>query len=589
MIHPLFLNGQEIINYQHRPINQSSYKKTKSIKLPFFDEFSNTTGAANSLLWEQSGVFINNTYAVNPPSAGVASFDACNEKAEVYENAETNNSFIADILTSLPIDLSEPNNNDVFLSFFFQAQGIANAPEKADSLILQFFDVINNKWNTVWFANGDTLKDFDYVILPVNQAEYLMDGFRFRFFNYVSFNAASTNSTITNADFWHLDYIYLNKLRSILDNNFQDIAFTDISNSFLKNYTSIPWIHFLNKDGLQTSEFSINLMNNDFSGRKIKERSLQYTEKISGSQSINYQFGAVNISAQTNEMYQFDVPFEFENNFQDSAIFEIKAHIQTDDYDYSDNNEIIYNQIFKDFYAYDDGTSEASYGIIGEGARNAMFACKFVSTQSGYLSAIDIYFNQPLLEQYSKPFYLTVWNSSNGQPGQIIYRKEGVRPIFDGDLNQFIRFSVDSITAIQDTFFIGWIQTTDYSLNVGYDLNRNSASQAFYNIAGKWQSSALSGSVMIRPAVTDKPSHLENIETQTKPIIYPHPVNQYFTLQGIENQTKLKIFDLNGRVVHQDVFNGQNISISHLQNGFYIILFYSDNQVIATQKLLIKH
>ncbi len=589
LLFSFYSNAQEKLRYMSPPIDYVKIKNTQLLKLPFFDDFSNQEAAVNSELWENSNVYINNTLAINPPSEGVATFDAYSENSEIYLAASYNNSFIGDILSSQSIDLGVANTENVFLSFFFQAQGIGNQPETEDSLLLQFFAPDLDKWQTVWYTEGQELNDFQYVILPINQSDYLLEGFKFRFIAYCSYNSVSTNSTLTNADLWHIDYVYLDKDRSVLDNTFQDIAFLNMSNSFTEKYSSIPWKPFTDNQIEAKANFSFSIKNNDATGRKIKERLISWTELLSGNSSIKNQFGAININANIIENYEFSTPFEFTDNGLDSAIFEIKAELQTDDYDEKRNNHIMQKQIFKDYYAYDDGSSEASYGIIGEGSRNAMFAYQYISYSNGFLNAIDIYFNRPLNETYSKPFYLTVWNCKNGQPNEILYTKEGVRPQFSNELNNFIRYNIDTTIAVQDTVFIGWIQTNSYSLNLGYDLNRNSAEFAYYNIDGNWQKSALSGSVMMHPVITDKTNSITKLTESESIIIYPNPANNNLNIQNLNQVTSIQLIDLSGRTIWLKSTNELPININDLQEGLYILKFFVNQKLVENQKLIIQH
>jgi hypothetical protein len=53
------------------------------------------------------------------------------------------------------------------------------------------------------FVNGVlqeiTMLPFSRYFLPISAAEFLMDGFRFRFRNYATLSG--------NADHWHVDYV----------------------------------------------------------------------------------------------------------------------------------------------------------------------------------------------------------------------------------------------------------------------------------------------------------------------------------------------------------------------------------------------
>ena len=124
------------------------------INIPFVDDFSNYTGYPDTALWIGRQVFINQHFALNPPTIGCATFDALDEKGKIYDHA-SNMTFGADTLLSRPIRLDsifypfpralDPRDSIMFC-FFFQPgggvgerwQGLGNAPENNDSLILEF-------------------------------------------------------------------------------------------------------------------------------------------------------------------------------------------------------------------------------------------------------------------------------------------------------------------------------------------------------------------------------------------------------------------------------------------------------------------
>ncbi|RLD52198.1 MAG: hypothetical protein DRI94_03865, partial [Bacteroidetes bacterium] len=200
------------------PNSEKKYTASKDpLELPFWDDFSDSNMFPNSNLWQDQTAYINNTLAINPPSIGVATMDAVDSQGKIYETADYNTEFIADSLTSQPINLNYPGNTTIFLSFFYQPQGIGDAPELNDSLFLEFYAPDDGQWNKVWSVAGSDNKDFTFVILAVNEAKYLKNNFQFRFRNYASFGTSVYPSLATNCDFWHIDYVYLNKDRTIND------------------------------------------------------------------------------------------------------------------------------------------------------------------------------------------------------------------------------------------------------------------------------------------------------------------------------------------------------------------------------------
>ncbi|GAB1403004.1 hypothetical protein MASR1M74_01820 [Lentimicrobium sp.] len=138
----LMAHGQEVIvplqtNARLKKIaaeNAASRQSLDSrplLTLPFFDDFSGREGYPNPLLWDGEDVFVNDEYAVYPPTVGVATFDAINRLGELHENASPF-PFIADVLTSAVIRLDsifEPlprklkRSDSLYFSFYLSATG----------------------------------------------------------------------------------------------------------------------------------------------------------------------------------------------------------------------------------------------------------------------------------------------------------------------------------------------------------------------------------------------------------------------------------------------------------------------------------
>ena len=155
----LTLHAQEVITgmsensviKQYLTQNPSQVVKSQrstAVKMPFIDDFSRNFVYPNSQLWEDFFVYVNDGCGIGAPTIGCATFDAYDQFGHIYENASTF-PFIADYLTSQPLRLDSvftgaPHKatpaDSVYLSFFFQPQGLGDKPETEDSLLLQFYN-----------------------------------------------------------------------------------------------------------------------------------------------------------------------------------------------------------------------------------------------------------------------------------------------------------------------------------------------------------------------------------------------------------------------------------------------------------------
>ena len=174
---------------------QPAPTRNGALHLPFVDDFSNYTGWPNSALWQDRYAFVNRTFAIQPPTLGVATLDALDEKGNVYAHAD-GAGFNADNLTSLPIRLDynftlnrEMRVSDsLYFSFYYQPAGgslagvewerLGNRPESRDSLILEFgFDTGDTVFIGYEYCDYYLGEDENYVIGDTLFNPFMPDNF----------------------------------------------------------------------------------------------------------------------------------------------------------------------------------------------------------------------------------------------------------------------------------------------------------------------------------------------------------------------------------------------------------------------------
>lgn len=584
-------------------LNNSIKNNNKAVKssldLPFFDDFSDSQIYPKSTLWQDNYVYINSTLAPEPPSIGVATFDAVDNTGAIYQHAYYNETFVADTLTSQSINLNYPSDNTIFLSFYFRPGGIGNAPEPQDSLILEFYAPDEDKWNTVWAKEGSEDKDFELVMLHINDVKFLKDGFKFRFKNIASFGSSIYPALASNCDYWHIDYVYLNTGRSESDTDFNDIAFTKPLHSLLKNYESIPWEHYKNIVNTELKdELSIEFYNNDESSGRIIDSLNFFLTDLSGNTPIQKYLGGTFAFLDPLEIYPKDFSnhsFSFPINNDSECNFKFEANIVTNDFDFKPNNTISYTQKFKDYYAYDDGTAEAGYGIYGNGTKYGSVAYKFEPVANGYLKGVEIYFTQSYNNESQNYFWLNVWNEKQGGiPDTVIFSVEGQRPEYENELNKFHFYEFEESIPISNNFFVGWTQTTDEMLNVGFDFNNIANDKVYYNIFGSWEQSIIPGAIMIRPVFEnttfkniDKEASTDN-KIQVLPSIANANIKIDFNYKPNTNYS-LKIFNMQGICIYENPqYKNTNINVSSFKKGMYLVNITSSSNNTQIGRFIVK-
>jgi hypothetical protein len=397
-----------------------------------------------------------------------------------------------------------------------------------------------------------------------------------------------------NVDQWNIDYVKLNINRTASDTLLKDVAFACSAPTTLKNYQTMPWSQFKgHQAGELAGNFSILLTNLD---NITKNTSYTYDVNTNSGTLVNhYDGGSFNIDPYITNGYQTYQPhanppiqFTYPEDTQDSASFTI-THIfkEAGGADQNNFNDTIrYSQNFFNFFAYDDGTAENGFGLTPAGSK---LAYKFVLNTPDTLRAVNMFFNRTLDNANVQYFWLTVWNDNNGQPGSVIYEQNNMRPNLGDSLNQFRTYAFDEPIALSGTFYIGWRQTTNDNLNVGFDRNHDASSKIFYNSDGTWSNTIYSGALMMRPMLGKTFSGV-NIEEKHLPMIsiYPNPVTgKTFSVTMDENcaDYRYKIMDLAGRVVAEETLRNQNNL--DLQAGLYIITVYKNMQSVHSQKLIV--
>jgi type IX secretion system substrate protein len=576
--------------------NNKASATPDTLELPFFDDFSNQSVFPDNNKWQDNFVFINNTYSDQQITKGIATLDALDEFGRLYETASPS-IFKADQLTSQPVNLNYAASEDVWLSFFYQAGGLADTAEINDSLTLQFLAPEENLWYSVWKVGGIANQKFKPVIIKIDESRFLQKGFQFRFINYASLSPSPDNpSWMGNCDIWNIDYVLLDKNRNEGDTIFPDVAFRLPLRSLLKNHEAMPWSQFKEIE-LQEMGYSIPIhyRNNDIITRNVTHN-FEIWDVYKNTQSHFFSSGATNIDPSTNIDYSASLIYNYYNpntaNY-DSALFKITCTLKTDEFDPKENDTLVYYQNFTNYFAFDDGTAEAGYGINGLGTRNAMVAYRFKSFIQDTLRAIQICFNDSYLNANLRAFDLMVWDDNNGMPGNILYSEEEVLVEQGTLINGFYTYKIPKGIMIDDIFYIGWRQLSETFLNAGYDINTYHEGKQFYSLNGEWNQSQKEGSLMIRPVVGAPllSTAINDTYYRNKNLIniWPNPASDYININTsdlrITEQSRVTILDIYGRKLI-DITASERIDISSLHSGVYILLLIINDKTIGYSRLI---
>ena len=600
---PVITSAQEVItglqtNYN---IYKQSDKQEQSkgvaasdtLELPFFDDFSNHSFLPDTKKWSDKFVFINNSYSDQQITTGIATFDAIDNTGRLYETASSTG-FEADHLTSKPLNLNLSASANIWLSFFYQPGGLGDSPEANDSLALQFFAPAEAKWYSVWRAGGTIQQRFKPVIIRINQTRFLQRGFRFRFINHASLSAnMSDPSMIGNCDQWNIDYVLIDKNRDGADTSLADVAFRTPLRSILKTHEAMPLKQF-NQVYLQEmgSVIPIHYRNNDIITRNVT-RNFVIRDVHRNIISHSFSAGATNISPLTNIDYNANLIYTFNTTNTDSALFRITCSLITDDFDPKQNDTIKYDQIFSNYFAFDDGSSEGGYGVNGLGSRNAMVAYRFKSYLKDTIRAVSICFNDSYLNSNIRTFDLMIWDENNGLPGNLLYSQEELMVIKSGEINGFHTYNLPDGVMVDDIFYVGWKQRSETFLNAGFDINTPHKGKQFYWLNGEWRQSQVQGSVMIRPVLGDalKTTSIDDTYYNKKKSfrLWPNPSSDFVTIDCDEillsQSAYISFIDISGREL-MVVPLTRRIDISSLSKGIYVLIINLNGKPAGYNRLV---
>jgi len=538
-----------------------------------------------SKIWIDDYACHNYRYAVNPKSLGIVTFDGVSNNGYPYQWGAINTYGDADVLTSKPINLAGKMN--VYLTFLYQAKGLGNAPELLDSLCLDLYSISEDKWyKSVWGVDGDVVVDeWHMAHIPISQSSLMEDGFQFRFRN---------KATLTGVlDHWHIDYVNLRDNSTVADVVIDDVAIMEPVESFLIDYTAVPWDHYknlANANSVMKSTEPLRVSNNHTTNKLQTNGELMFngTPYVLGVTDPNWDVGEnpYNVGVNTQGIV---FPQVFPGDTM--ANFDIKLNVSTSSTNIYDVNDTTYfTQSFKNYYAYDDGSAENGYGLQNN---NALLAYKFEAYEADSLKGVLMKFIPTNIDVTDEIFLLTVWEDNDGEPGEILYQDDFFQPhfpIYSGNKNsyKYYTFNNEQSVPVPETFYVGWEQIDNTSLYVGMDMNNDNSDKIFYNIGSNWVNTAFAASLIIRPVFSTALNSTLNTEKVKKDIdisIYPNPTQDLITVSGLTLNEKIELRDLSGRIMM--ISTEKTINLNNFANGVYMISVYSnENQLIYSDKLI---
>lgn len=577
--------------------------RAQTLKVPFYDDFSKLgLLVPDSTFWLPSGVTLNNSYAINPPTQFVATFDGRDRFGAPYDIAINNSFGTTDSLISKPIDLTTfTADSTLILSFFYQAKGLGDLPDPEDSLIVRFRNR-NMEWINVWRNETiSTTENFKQAFLQITDSTFLHDKFQFAF--------VTKGRQSGPFDTWHLDYVFLEtqKRRASEAGFYTDIAVQNIPSSILKNYRSMPIRQFrANADNELAEELRVNVLNlrRPGDGDRLRTKWV-VNELVSGSTLLdstaaNLQFFTGQVT-NTFKLPRLNIPSGdsivlsygyklFSSDFQSGFV---------DGVDFTRNDSLFIKAELTNYFAYDDGSAEVGADVD---VRLGSVAIQYILNEPDTLGAVRINFTRYFNDQAGDNFLLQVFANLNGKPGRELHQQT-IKVTYPNSLNGFIEYELNGSVAVSDTFYVGWSRLSDTTIPIGFDKNSPQFSnRIFYNLGQDWQTNRsntginrINGSFMLRPVMgfrrngtnnNNAPLAVEEVESSNV-IIFPNPTNDriYWDKTGTFMAT---VVDLSGQKLMTETTSRGFLDVSDLRAGTYLLQLNNRKEQLTKKFIILK-
>ena len=557
---------------------QEQTRQSSSTSIPFWDDFSK---GINANKWQVAGASYTQTIGNSPPTLGMVLFNGVDEKGRQYSLQEKDQGE-SDYLSSKTIDLSLiplAKQASLYLSFFWQAGGKAEAPDANDRFSLQIF-LADGSWQTLWEKQGGDSLDKSRFFQEIIQIkpEWQHTNFQFRFF--------STGRQSGPFDAWLLDYVYLNTGRSASDLSYPDRALTIPTALRLDGFGAYPW-ELLAKN--QSGKWST--VKSEFQNLENRFKAMEYSMTLRDSSGTTLL--AVNTNTPLNPVPRAlerrsilsrtfsEIPLptgpgdlfaETSLTTGDGLLTEIGASDTTRyaQVDFRDNDRVSTRFPLRDYFAYDQGVADYAAGI---NQRSGQLAVAYHTPEPVFLKGVSINFTNA--NQVNQILDLVVWSDLSKAP---IYSKEVVITEKKEGLALHY-FPLEAPIAVTDTFYVGFTQFTNEFLHVGLDKNNDTGISIYYNVGGAWaQNKQVKGSLMIRPHVTKQGPARGGTAPETSYRIYPNPAVSEVYVEGEFNT--LRVVDAYGReivVPRMPQAMGEMLNFTDQKPGLYLIYVYGSS------------
>ncbi len=586
-----------------------------TLKLPFDENFTSLSTEKNWI--ENNGVYINNHFAANQPSIGVATLDGVKGIGEPYVFLPDKSSAagIGDYMTSKCINLLGYNKTDSVAFSFFWQQGTPHdfnrnpLWDKGERLRIYFKDSLEN-FTQVWptpkivkriLATGK-FRDTFYLENILLEPIYFHNGFQIKLEYY--------GTLAGNYGVFNVDNLYLNRGIAKLgaDTTFVEqlnYSFSQSPSKLLTPYSSVPVSHFksagvgilsdtikasmytLDKLFAQDTDSSIVISNNKNESVLLKDRSDELVDRI-----IKFKKAVPTFIHWTPD--KSSLKANIDAVLTDTTVLKTTVSIITpSSVDIPESTSSL--TVLSNYYAFDDGTMEAGLGVRGVGE----FVQSYDFIKGDSVNGFLVYFPkyglnlEGLFLKYN--VYASLQNIDGKTETKLLLSQNGVveYDTSSNTLNKFVFIPFSkSLVVSAGRYYFGISQDNDKRILLGLDYSNNRADNIFYRKFSDdpWESFASNdgfGCVALRPVIGRFIAGPQTApEARLGVSFHPNPSNDKVEFNDSKVDKVILFTRMGTKVAEINVYN-REFSVRGLEKDSYIMQIYSGEE-FTTQKIHIE-
>ncbi|MBC8085462.1 MAG: T9SS type A sorting domain-containing protein, partial [Hymenobacter sp.] len=585
-------------------------RRGQALSLPFFDDFTGPQeGVPKAQNWlPAGGVLVNNRLPFEPPTRGVATFDGLRGNGLPYGGGGYSG---LDTLVSQPINLSGRTAAErLFFGFFWQAGNILGAPgsnsgTRPVSLQLEFKDN-TGRWQQVWIERStNTRTDFRQKFIALTQPQYLHGDFQFRF--------RATGDVAGNEDNWSIDYVRLAPLqppppRTVVDTLYQDVTTSKPLSSLLARGTAMPaWQYSAAANpASQLNPATFTTVNNlDKSGFPTPLLATGTLQVLPAGPVVTFPTAAPNTLASNQRQAQVagNLTAATLLNTPTPKTIRHRVVLTSNEVDplTLPNDTIARLTELRDYYAYDDGTAEASLSIPRfDQPGNRYYALRFEANRPDQVRSIRIRPAYPLAA--GRQITVNVWDAdpaASGQPAAMPKASQSFLIPPQDSLpagETFFEVAFTTPVAVSGRFYAGYGHGPTGLVNsipFGLDLNTPLPADAFWQFNAIWSQPAgvfyPVGAPMLRPVLNNNVLAVAPAAVAATYALYPNPSpDGQVRVQGRYDQAV--VLDALGRVAWQQPaaqLGQPTLDLRALPAGLYLVRLTLADKLTVTKRLVL--